>query len=162
MKKLLILIFVIISFYSYSQEYLQIKDFGNYIYSSVKNNDNTQIANRIPTKEELFTYMSLFSADNETKQDFVKEINNSYSSDKEKIVASLSKVRNECIELGVNWEKTKYETTVIKEFPKFNENKIGSYDIVIKFSYYSVIYSITTKLIILGDNIYVVDKIRLE
>lgn len=163
MKKILTFFLILLaSFNASAQEEENIKDFGKAILQYVKENDSIQIKKVIPKKEELFEYMNVFPSDNQTKQKFIKEINETYESQIQKFITSLIDVKSKGENLGINWEKAKYEDTKIVNYPDFKQNDIEAIDVIITFSYFDVKYFLKTKCISLNNKIYIVSKLKLK
>lgn len=163
MKKILTFFLILLTFLNASaQEEENIKDFGKTLFQYVKESDTLQIKKIIPEKEELFEYMNLFQSNNQTKQEFIKEINENYETNIQKFILSLIDVKNKGENLGINWKKTKYEDTKIINYPDFKQNDIEAIDVIMTFSYFDVNYFLKTKCISLRNKIYIVSKIKLK
>lgn len=163
MKKTLTLFFLLLAlFNAFAQDEESIKDFGKTLFQYVKESDSIQIKKVIPKKEELFEYMNLFASNNQTKHEFIKEINETYETSIQKFIASLIDVKSKGENLGINWEKAKYEDTKIVNYPDFKQNDIEAMDVVITFSYFDVKYFLKTKCISLNNKIYLVSKFKLK
>lgn len=146
------------SFSMMSQDHKNI--FAEEIFYCVRNSDSIKLMNYIANEDTLLEYIGSSTLSNSKKQEFIQDLNENYTDFSTKLIFdNLKKINKKGKSFGINWNKTEYHSSTIKQV--YEDNLLMN-SIEIKFSYYSTFYYIHTSYINSKSKNYIITRIRLE